>query len=52
MMEAQLPRMQHLAREIFRNARCVNFIAQDWMAEMVKMHANLMGASTVQQAFN
>jgi len=52
MIEAELPRVQHLAREIFRNARRINFIAEHRMTEMMKVHANLMGASAVQPAFN
>ena len=52
MMEAELPRVQHLAREIFRKARRINFIAEHRMTEMMKVHANLMSASAVQPAFN
>ena len=52
MMEAQFPRMQHLAWEIFRKARRINFIAEDRVTEMMKMHPNLMGASAVQPALN
>jgi len=52
MLEAQFPRVQHLPRKIFGNARRINFIAEHGMTEMMKMHANLMGASTVQPALN
>ena len=52
MMEAELPCVQHLARQIFRKARRINFIAEHRMTEVMKMHANLMGASAVQSAFN
>ncbi len=52
MMEAELPRVQHLAREISCEARRINFIAEHGMTEMMKMHANLMGASAVQPALN
>ena len=52
MMEAELPRVQHLAREIFCDARRINFVAEDRMAEMAKVHANLMGAPAVQSALD
>ena len=52
MMEAELPGVQHLAREIFRKARRINFVAQNRMTEMMKMHANLMGTPAVQPALN
>ena len=52
MMEAELPRVQHLAREIFRKARRINFIAEHRMTEVMKVDANLMSASAVQPAFN
>ena len=52
MLEAQFPRVQHLPRKIVRTAWRINFIAEDGMTEMMKMHANLMGASTVQAALN
>ena len=52
MTEAQLPCVQHLAREIFRKARRINFVAKNRMTEMMKVHANLMSASAVQPALN
>jgi hypothetical protein len=52
MMEAQLPRVQHLAREILRQMRCIDFVAEHRVAEMMKVHANLMGASAMQPALN
>jgi len=52
MTEAELPRVQHLTREIFRNARRINFVAEHGMSEMMKVHANLMGAPGVQPAFD
>ncbi len=52
MTEAKLPRVQHLARQIFRKARCINLIAEHRVAEMMKVHANLMGAPGVQPAFD
>ncbi len=44
--------MQHLARKTFSESRRVDFIAQNRMAQMMKMHPNLMRAATVQFAFN
>jgi len=52
MMEAELPRVQHLAREIFRKTRRINLVAEHRVAQMMKMNTNLMGASAVQPAFN
>jgi hypothetical protein len=52
MAKAKLPRVQHLARKIFRQPRRIDFIADNGVAEMMKMHADLMGASAVQPAFN
>jgi hypothetical protein len=52
MPEPKSPGMQHLAREIFCKPRRIDFIAEHWMAEMMKMHPNLMSASAVQPAFN
>jgi hypothetical protein len=52
MMKPKLPRMQHLTRKIFCKAWRINFIAEHGMAEMMKMHPNLMSASAVQPAFN
>ncbi len=47
MTEAQLPCVQHLAREIFRKTRRIDFVAENCVAEMMKVHANLMSASAV-----
>lgn len=44
--------MQHLPRKIFRNARRINFVAEHGVTEMMKMNADLMGASAVQPALN
>ena len=52
MAKSKLPRMQHLPGEIICEAWRVNFVAKDWVTEMMKMHANLMGPSAVQQAFD
>jgi len=52
MTKPKLPRMQHLAREIFCKPRRVDFIAEHGMAEMMKMHANLMSTPAMQPAFN
>ncbi len=52
MMEAELPRVQHLAQKIFRKTRRINLIAEHRVTEVMKMHANLMGAPAVQPAFN
>src|SRR5262249_32343023 len=52
MTEAKLPSMQQLARKIFGKTCPIDFVADDRMTEMMKMHANLMGASAVQLAFN
>jgi hypothetical protein len=52
MAEAKLPSVQHLARQIFRKPRRIDSIADNRVAEMMKMHADLMSASAVQPAFN
>ena len=43
--------MQHLSWKIFCAARPINLIAEHWVTKMMKMHANLMGPSAVQTAF-
>ena len=52
MGEAELPRVQHLARKLFRQFRGVNFIAEHGMSEMMQVHTDLMGATGVQFAFD
>ena len=52
MMEAKLPRMQHLVRKIFRKPWRIDFVAENGVTEMMKMHANLMSASAVKPAFD
>jgi hypothetical protein len=51
MFKTQLPSMQHLPRKSFRESAAVNFVAENGMAEMMKMHPNLMGSAAVQSAF-
>jgi len=50
--KTQLPSVQHLAWKIFSESRRIDLIAQNRMAQMMKMHPNLMCAATVQFAFN
>ena len=52
MPESKLPSVQHLSGKIFRRARPIDFIAENRMTEMMKMHTNLVGASAVQPALN
>ena len=52
MREAKLPRVQHLARKLFRQFRGVNFIAEHRMTEMMQMDPDLVGATGVQFAFD
>ena len=52
MTESKLPSMQHLARKIFDQAYSIDFVTEDRMTQMMKMHANLVRASAVQPAFN
>ena len=52
MLKAQFPGMEHLPREIFREFRAVNFIAENRMTEMMKVHTDLMRPSAVQFAFD
>ncbi len=52
MAKSNFPGVQHLAWETFCQARCINFITQHRMADMVKMHPDLVGAPTVQPALD
>ena len=52
MAEAELPRVQHLPRKIFRELRAVNLVAENGMTEMMQVHANLMRAAAVQSALD
>ena len=44
--------MEHLAEEISGAFSAVKFVAQDRMAEVMEVDANLMGATTVDRAFD
>ena len=50
MREAELPRVEHLALETAATA--IHFVAEDGMAEVFEMHANLVRASGVECAFD
>lgn len=52
MLKGQFPRVQHLAGEILRKPRRIQFVTENRMAKMMKMHADLMSASGVQAAFD
>ena len=52
MAKSNFPGVQHLSREIFRQARRIDCIAQHWVTDMVKMHPDLMSPSTVQPALD
>ena len=52
MLKAQFPRVQHLTGEIFRKPRRIQFVTENRMAKMMKVHADLMSASGVQAAFD
>ena len=52
MAKSKPPRVQHLARKILREARSVDFVTKYRMTEMMKMHTNLMGSSTMQPALD
>ena len=44
--------MQHLSRESFCVFLAVDFVAENRVTKVMKMHTNLMSASAVQSAFN
>src|SRR5947207_9504823 len=52
MPESKLPSVQHLSGKLCRRARPIDFIAENRLTGMMKMHTNLVGASAVQPAFN
>ena len=52
MLKPEFPSMQHLARIIFRQFRRINFVAEHRVTEMMKVDANLMGASGMQLALD
>jgi hypothetical protein len=52
MLESQFPGMQHLSRKGLRESATINFIAEDRVAQMMKVHTELVRAAAVQFAFN
>ncbi len=52
MAKSNFPGVQHLSREIFRQACCINFIAQHRVTDMMKMNPDLVSPSTVQPALD
>jgi len=52
MLKPEFPGMQHLARIIFRQFQRINFVAEHRVTEMMKVDANLMGASGMQLALD
>lgn len=52
MAETELPGMQHLAWENVCQFLRIHFVAQNRMAQMMQMNANLVRASTMQAAFD
>ncbi len=52
MRKCELPRVQHLARQIFGKPRAVDFVAENRVTEMMQMHADLVRAAAVQFAFD
>ena len=51
MLESQFPSMQHLPRKNAGPFAAVNFVAEDGMTKMTKVHAHLMRPAAVQFAF-
>ncbi len=49
MLEAQFPGMEHLAW--IGSPFAIDFVAQEWMAQMLEMNANLVRATGVERAF-
>lgn len=52
MAEAELPGVKHLAGKISGTFTGVKFVAEDGMAEVMKVNADLVGPATVQSAFH
>ena len=52
MNKTQFPGVKHLARKISSALAAVKFVAEHGMTEVVKMDADLVGASGVDRAFN
>ena len=50
--KTELPCVQHLARIIPSEPRCVDLVTQHRIAKMMQIHSNLMSATTVQFALN
>lgn len=50
--KAQLPCMQHLAWKTFRQFRGVNLVAENGVADVMKMDPDLMSAATMQSALD
>ena len=51
MLKTEFPGVEHLSREKFGKSAAVDFVAQDRMAEMFKMNADLMCPTAVQSTF-
>jgi len=52
MSKPDFPSMQHLPEQMLFQARCIHFVPEYGVAEMVKMHTNLVRATAVQPALN
>ena len=52
MVKAKSPCVQHLPGEVYRHLRRIHFVTQDGMAEMMKVHPNLMCPAAVQSTFD
>ena len=52
MLETQFPRVQHLPRKVPGVLGAVNLVAKNGMTDVMKMNSNLVGAPTVQFAFD
>ena len=52
MNKTQFPGVKHLARKISSALAAVKFVTEHRMTEMVKMDADLVGASAVDRAFD
>ena len=52
MAETEFPGVQHLARKVSGAFTAVEFIAENGMAEVMKVNPDLMGAAAVENAFD
>jgi hypothetical protein len=52
MTEAELPSVEHLAGIIAGAFAAVKFVAEDGMAEVMEVDADLMGPAAVENAFD